>query len=348
MAGTAVAAALLFALTGGMAQHLHVLELAAVWREENAVLRRVPVQQIRALPRGTGIRVLYIGPSYYGEMSIFGAFWELTGAVFSLPELRDLQDPDRRTIHIHPATALYNWSWDGSELTQEYRGYWKTMFPGKALYVWNYDEHRLLPVEKGFQWNPVAGPGEPATPLPATAAAATFLGIDTHTHGNWAGTYGIDGFSIAGEPSRNPGYAKVEFAGTNAVVWGRPAWDGRALENFSGAAAVAWWTPLTRWLLNRGRVASGWSGPSSFDIDANLHDGITHRVAIYCVDWNYGGVRAETIEAIDSATGAELDTRTISNFADGQYVVWNLRGHVRLRVTRTAGSTAVVSGLFFR
>jgi hypothetical protein len=42
-----------------------------------------------------------------------------------------------------------------------------------------------------------------------------------------------------------------------------------------------------------------------------------------------------------------LDSRTLSSFTGGQYLVWNLGGHVQLRVTNLSGISAVVSGLFF-
>jgi hypothetical protein len=51
---------------------------------------------------------------------------------------------------------------------------------------------------------------------------------------------------------------------------------------------------------------------------------------------------------LDAASGSVLDTRAVSHFTNGQYLVWDLRGHVRLRVTRTAGPSGVASGLFFR
>lgn len=44
-------------------------------------LGRVPVWQIRSLPKQPEINILYIGPSYDGEIAIFGAVWKLTGAV---------------------------------------------------------------------------------------------------------------------------------------------------------------------------------------------------------------------------------------------------------------------------
>ena len=36
--------------------------------------------------------------------------------------------------------------------------------------------------------------------------------------------------------------------------------------------------------------------------------------------WDSGGARAERIDVLDAATGAVLDTRTISNFSKGQYL----------------------------
>jgi hypothetical protein len=56
----------------------------------------------------------------------------------------------------------------------------------------------------------------------------------------------------------------------------------------------------------------------------------------------------ERIDVLDAATNAVLDTRTVSGFQSGQWVVWNLKGHVTLKVTLTGGSNAVVNGLFFR
>jgi hypothetical protein len=50
---------------------------------------------------------------------------------------------------------------------------------------------------------------------------------------------------------------------------------------------------------------------------------------------------------LDPATGLVLASSPMSAFSAGQYQVWNLSGHVTLRVTRTAGGPAVVSGLFF-
>jgi hypothetical protein len=70
-------------------------------------------------------------------------------------------------------------------------------------------------------------------------------------------------------------------------------------------------------------------------------------VALYVLDWNRDG-RAERVEIRDASTGAVLESREVSGFGDGAYLVWNLSGHVIIRLVNTAGFTnAVVSGLFF-
>ena len=43
-----------------------------------------------------------------------------------------------------------------------------------------------------------------------------------------------------------------------------------------------------------------------------------------------------------------LDSRQISGFTSGEYLVWNLSGHVTVQITKTSvGSNGVLSGLFF-
>ena len=76
-------------------------------------------------------------------------------------------------------------------------------------------------------------------------------------------------------------------------------------------------------------------------------DGNAHQIAFYCLDWDYNG-RAEHINMLDASTNSVLDTRTISGFSNGIYVIWNLSGHVKVQITLTGGGNAVVSGIFFK
>src|SRR5262249_52507853 len=93
------------------------------------------------------------------------------------------------------------------------------------------------------------------------------------------------------------------------------------------------------------RIASTWVSGTNFTIDVNLTDGNWHQVGIYSVDydnWN----RAQRVEVLDGVSGNVLDTRSLSGFQNGRYLVWNLAGHVKIRLT-TLNYNAVVSGIFF-
>ena len=86
--------------------------------------------------------------------------------------------------------------------------------------------------------------------------------------------------------------------------------------------------------------------PGTYTIDLNFTDGMQHQLAVYNLDWEGAG-RAQTLSLLDGSTNAVLDSRNMSAFQGGQYLVWTLRGHVVLQVTYTGGNNAVVSGLFF-
>jgi hypothetical protein len=65
------------------------------------------------------------------------------------------------------------------------------------------------------------------------------------------------------------------------------------------------------------------------------------------LDWEPLG-RAERVDILD-ANNNLLDTRPVTEFAWGHYLVWSLSGHVVVRVTATNASfAAAASGLFFR
>ena len=149
--------------------------------------------------------------------------------------------------------------------------------------------------------------------------------------GTWQGVYGLDGYNIINDTVSYPAYAQVNVVNQNPYTWVASTGDVRALQK----ALVA------------GRIAATWYAPSSFEIDVNISDGQTHQVALYCLDWDTIS-RGQTIEVLNAASNALLDTRSVSSFTNGQYLVWNISGHVKFRVTRTAGENAVISGLFFR
>jgi hypothetical protein len=163
----------------------------------------------------------------------------------------------------------------------------------------------------------------------SSSSTASFLKSDPTTQGFWRGTYGAYGYNVVGDSVSYPSFAAVNVAGQLQWTWAASTTDVRALQKASASD----------------RVAATWYSPSSFTIDVNLTDGQPHQVALYCVDFDSQN-RAQTISVLNPS-GAVLDTRSISGFTNGQYLVWNVSGHVTFKLTSTGGANAVVSGVFF-
>lgn len=160
---------------------------------------------------------------------------------------------------------------------------------------------------------------------------AQFLTTDAATQGNWQGVYGSDGAIVINDGANIPAYATLTATGPNAYTWVASTTAIQALAKMSGS----------------GRIAATWFSNTGFSMDLNMTDGSSHKLAIYCLDWDGAGSRGQKIDVLDAQTGAVLDSRTVGSFANGVYLVWNLSGHVRIQVTRTAGANAVISGLFW-
>src|SRR5207237_2551289 len=67
----------------------------------------------------------------------------------------------------------------------------------------------------------------------------------------------------------------------------------------------------------------------------------------YTLDWDGNNGRTGRIDVLDAANDAVLDTRDLSAYSSGKYFVWQMRGHVKIRLTNLAGWNQVISGLFF-
>jgi hypothetical protein len=67
---------------------------------------------------------------------------------------------------------------------------------------------------------------------------------------------------------------------------------------------------------------------------------------LYALDWDNQG-RTESVQIIDASSNQVLDTRSISNFPNGVYLIWNVSGSVIVKVTCVGGPNAAISGIFF-
>jgi hypothetical protein len=207
-------------------------------------------------------------------------------------------------------------------------------FQGGAYLTWNLSGNVVIKVTN------LSGPNAVVSGLffggkPTSTTTAHFVGTNTTTQGSWRGTYGADGYDLAVDTSAGnpklPSYAALGITGASTWTWFANTTDVRALQNSA----------------NTGRIAAGWYSKTSMSFDLNLTDGQSHKVSLYAVDYD-NTVRNEQIQIIDAVTGAVLDTETLSSFHGGEYLSWNLTGHVVIKVTNlNPNSNAVVSGLFF-
>ncbi|HJT30669.1 MAG TPA: fibronectin type III domain-containing protein, partial [Pirellulales bacterium] len=169
------------------------------------------------------------------------------------------------------------------------------------------------------------------TPPASNPGSALFVTADTTTSGTWQGKYGSAGYDVFDNAVNLPSYAQLSVSGQQNWVWASSTTDARALQKVGSPTD---------------RIAATWYAANNFTVDLNLTDGKTHQVAAYLLDWDSGG-RTEQVSVLDAATGATLDTHSVSNFVSGEYLVWKLSGHVRLVFTHVGGVNAVLSGLFF-
>jgi hypothetical protein len=167
-------------------------------------------------------------------------------------------------------------------------------------------------------------------PRSAPAAMATFVNADASTQGNWGGRYGAEGYNVIGDVKSYPAYAQVSRNSLAAWTWQPGTDDTRALQKISAA----------------GRIASTWYEDDLLGFAIKITDGRQHRISIYLLDWDYRG-RVQQVEILNADNNAVLDSRTIRDFAGGQYLTWNISGSVIIRLKRLADANTICSGLFF-
>jgi len=198
-------------------------------------------------------------------------------------------------------------------------------FSGGIWVVWNLSGHVQLRVTSTGGSNAVISGlffGSGGT------APAQFVKVDTTSQGTWKGVYGADGYNVIGNAPSYPAYVTPAASGNSGYTWAANTPDVRALQQAGS-----------------GRIAATWYTYNQFTIDLPFSGSGTYQMAVYCVDWD-NLARAQTLQILDINNNV-LDTRAMSNFSGGIWVVWNLSGHVQLRVTVTGGINAVISGIFF-
>ena len=180
---------------------------------------------------------------------------------------------------------------------------------------------------------------------PAAGNAASYLTSDTATQGSWTSVHGQLGYKIASYGdiySSPPAGVAVNLLGAtvvpNVYEWSNASIDIRALikPGSSGQRIVsAWYTDYNNF---------------TFDLDLNFADTAFHNVSLYFYDID--GVRAQTVGVLDGDNAAIALTSnqllTTPQMNGGIYLTYSLRGHVKVRFTRTGPSlNPILNGIFF-
>jgi outer membrane protein assembly factor BamB len=184
---------------------------------------------------------------------------------------------------------------------------------------------------------PTTAPAPPApsvTPLPA----------DITTKGDWSAhpggattmRYGNDGYYVVGDSAAYPSHAQVNPMVPRVKILARtPESDVQPSALFIAGS-------------NSHRITASWGSDlqEAFLIDVDIAQGISYRVSLYV--WDKAGNRSERIEVLD-LNGRVISGQDVSGpaFGNGEYLSWNITGHVQIRIKKVTGDDAIVNGLFF-
>ncbi len=170
-------------------------------------------------------------------------------------------------------------------------------------------------------------------PPPGTPIA--FRGVDTTTQGiDWRNQYGSQGQFFAGDDNSNAlaSYVSgISITGNTGKIVKAKTTDKRALQKLQD--------------VNSG-IESYWNTTDHLDINLTMADTQLHTVTLYVADYERLH-RTERVQLIDPTTGALLYSQDLFNFTKGAFISFNVSGKALIRVIRTGGPDAVVSGLMF-
>ena len=170
----------------------------------------------------------------------------LAAAWYNSPVLNlDVNITDSNTHQL----ALYAVDWDNSGRTETIQILDGTTaavldtqtlsnFSGGAYLVWNVSGHIRINVTQSAGPNPVVS-GVFFGGSSAISSTAAFLRFDSTTEGNWHGSYGADGYSVANDSQSVPSYASFAVQSQSNYTWVQNTGDPRAPQTGGGTGGIA-------------------------------------------------------------------------------------------------------------
>lgn len=176
--------------------------------------------------------------------------------------------------------------------------------------------------------------------LVATNSSGTTYGSDqTFTttvpsapQGSWSGTYGSTGYDLLGwngssDQASLPSGVTATVAQGTRYTWASSTSDGRALKGPGGSAARA----------------AGLYDSGQIRVKLDFAAAYSGNIELYALDWDNGG-RRETV-TVGSGTTSIAYAFNMGAWVTAPVTV-SAGGSVTITVARTAGSNAVLSGIF--
>jgi hypothetical protein len=168
--------------------------------------------------------------------------------------------------------------------------------------------------------------------FPPPPVWSRFVQNDATTLGNWKGVYGTLGHLIVGLSTNLPiPEQQVLLENGTTLVHSTNTPNANALERADSEAVT-------------NRFSASQSHASALLLSVSVPTGVTNRIAFYLME--PGVTRTERFELLDAAGTNVLDSRTVSALSNAVYLVYDVSGPVKARITRLAGSDAVLSAVF--
>jgi hypothetical protein len=261
-----------------------------------------------------------ITPPFNTNAEIYGIF--LDPASIATPKIQPAQGPflGRALIDISCATpgADLFYTLDGSPPT-----------PQSARYsgpFWLHSTTRVTAraFRDGFPPS-AAAEAEYQNTLPNLVGIISW---DTETGGNWPNKYGTEGYSLPSRDAALPSFVELSLEGADPWTWSDQTDDPHALLSDKTGDL---------------RQARAWYG-DAITLHANVYDTNLHALSLYFLDYDSGS-RAQKIELLGS-DGTLRDKFTLDSFQSGRYLTLGIQGEIQIRITRTDGPNALLSGIF--
>lgn len=160
---------------------------------------------------------------------------------------------------------------------------------------------------------------------PGNTSVFYSMKIDRNTKGFWKGIYGGKGYEIFEDIANITESTVYRFGGQyRRFIWKEGSSDQKSLQETPG-----------------GKIAGFYHSFEAIELDVVISEG-TIALYVYRV-WDGGDLK---INVIDNYTGNELYSCALEDYSEGVYLVFNLKGNVKIRLQSVPDT--MLNGIFWQ